>query len=46
MAHLLGALGYSLLKLSYLKFLRRLSSRLGDKSNTCELCDESDRDHP
>ena len=49
MANLLGALGYSLLKMSYLKFLRRLSSRLGDISNTC-ACHSSlslaGADHP
>ncbi|ORY92414.1 peptidase family C50-domain-containing protein [Leucosporidium creatinivorum] len=33
MANLLGALGYSLLKIAYLKFLRRLSSKVGDKSS-------------
>lgn len=33
MANLLGALGYSLLKMAYLKFLRRLSSKCGETSN-------------
>ncbi|GAA5940472.1 hypothetical protein JCM1841_001027 [Sporobolomyces salmonicolor] len=33
MAHLLGVLGFSVLRISYLKFLRRLSSKLNDGSN-------------
>lgn len=37
MANLLGALGYSLLKIAYLKFLRRLSSKVGENSSACKL---------
>ncbi|GAA5908652.1 hypothetical protein JCM5296_006001 [Sporobolomyces johnsonii] len=33
MAHLLGVLGHSVLRISYLKFLRRLSSKLSDGSH-------------
>ncbi|GAA5868801.1 hypothetical protein JCM1840_005124 [Sporobolomyces johnsonii] len=33
MAHLLGALGHSVLRISYLKFLRRLSSKLSEGSH-------------
>ncbi|GAA5958016.1 hypothetical protein JCM21900_004746 [Sporobolomyces salmonicolor] len=33
MAHLLGLLGFSLLRISYFKFLRRLSSKLNDGSS-------------
>lgn len=32
MTNLLGALGYTLLRISYLKFLRRLAAKLGAKA--------------
>ena len=41
MANLLGALGYTLLRISYLKFLRRLAAKTGTKAPGGRFCRSS-----